>query len=175
MTLTSAQSVRLKIQDTPYLGAENLLGDGTAVTFALARRNLSSGSAYVVTTGGYSATGATFDASGAVTFSGRISANSAFRVTYVYSTFSDDEIDHFLTVGKSVVGAALEAAHALAFDGLRRASWGAPDGARFDDTAAQRHVMDLIKMLEDEEREDEADEAIAGGSAASWSLEQGNY
>lgn len=171
MALTSAQSVRLKIADAPALGAVTGVGDGSATTFALAHRNLTSGSAYVIAAGAWSATGATFDPTGAVTFANVISANSAFRVSYVYSTFSDAEIDHFLTAGGSVIGAALEAAHALAFDGLKRSSWSAPDSSSYDDTAAQRHVIELIGVLEREQ----GDEAIAGGSTASWSLTQGDY
>ena len=171
MTLTTAQRVRLKISDAPVRGEQAGVGDGSAVTFALSQRNLTSGSAYVAVGGAWSATGATFDPTGAVTFGTAISANSAWRATYVYSTFSEDEITDFLTVGGSVIGAAIEAAQSLAFDGLRRASWAAPDGSSFSDVAAQRHVLDLIAMLEAEQ----GDEAIAGGSTASWSLTQGDY
>lgn len=171
MPLTSAERVRLKIADPPTLGAGAGVGDGTAVTFALPHRNLTSGTAYLATTNGWSATGATFDPTGAVTFAARISAGSAFRVTYVYSVFSDAEVDEFLTTGGSIIGASIEAAQSLAFDGVKRASWSAPDGSSYNDTAAQQHIMALLRELHDEQ----ADEAIAGGSSASWSLDQGSY
>jgi hypothetical protein len=171
MTLTPAQRVRLKISDPPTLGGGAGVGDGSALSFALSQRNLTSGSAYVAVGGAWSATGATFDPTGVVTFATAISANSAWRTTYVYSTFSDDEITDFLAVGGSVVGAAIEAAQSLAFDGLRRASWSAPDGSSYSDVAAQRHVLDLIAMLQVEQ----GDEATVAGSTASWSLTQGDY
>lgn len=171
MPLTSAERVRLKIQDPPLLGAGAGVGDGTAVVFALPHRNLTSGTAYVSTTIGWSATGAAFDPTGTVTFASRISAGSAFRCTYVYSTFSDAEVDEFLTTGGSIVGAAIEACEALMFDGVKRASWSAPDGSSFNDTAAQGHLRELHAILTAQQ----ADEAIAGGSSASWSLTQGDY
>ena len=171
MTLSENQRVRLKVSDPPTLADSVYLGDGTAVSFTLPHRNLTSGTAYVPVAAGWSATGATFDPTGTVTFSARISAGSAFRTTYVYSTFSEEEITDFLALGGNVIGAALEAAHALAFDGLRRARWSAPDGSSWDDQAAQKHVMDLIAMLETEQ----GDEAAAAGSAESWSLTQGDY
>ena len=171
MTLTSAERVRLKIADPPTLGAGAGVGDGTAVTFALPHRNLTSATAYLSTTNGWSATGATFDPTGAVTFAARISANSAFRVTYVYSVFSDAEVDEFLTTGGSVIGAAVEACEALMFDGVKRASWSAPDGSSYNDTGAQAHLRELHAILTAQQ----GDEAIAGGSTASWSLDQGSY
>jgi hypothetical protein len=171
MPLTSAERVRLKIQDPPMLGAGAGVGDGTAVTFALPNRNLTSGTAYLPAAGGWSATGATFDPTGTVTFAARISANSAFRVTYVYSTFSDAEVDEFLTTGGSIIGAAIEACEALMFDGVKRASWSAPDGSSFNDTSAQAHLRELHGIL----LAQQSDEAVAAGQTASWSLDQGDY
>jgi len=105
----------------PTLADATYNGDGTATTFAMPQRNLTSASAFIaVGNTAWSATGATFNTSGQVAFSGVISANSAFRVTYVYSTFNDDEVDHMLSAGGSVMGGAIEACHALMFDSLRR-------------------------------------------------------
>lgn len=172
MTMTSAQRVRLKISDPPKIGAGAGNGDGTAVSFTLSNNNVVSGTAYVIGAGGgWSATGATFDPTGVVTFATRISAGSAFRVSYVYSTFSEDEIAQFLSDGGSVVGAAKEAIVTLMFDGLRRAVWVGVDGSSFDDTKAQTHLRAIYQTLSDEL----ADEATGSGYAASWSLEQGNY
>jgi hypothetical protein len=171
MTLTPAQRVRLKISDPPTLGGGAGVGDGTAVTFALPNRNLSSGSAFIAVGGAWSGTGATFDPTGLVTFATAISANSAFRCTYVYSTFSEDEIDDFLAVGGSVIGASLEVCESLMFDAAKRASWSAPDGSSYDDTSAQAHLRELHGIL----LAQQSDEAAAGGSVGSWSLTQGDY
>jgi hypothetical protein len=171
MTLTSSQRVRLKVADAPVRGEQAGVGDGSAVTFALSQRNLTSGSAFVAVGGAWSGTGATFDPTGLVTFATAISANSAFRCTYVYSTFSDDEITDFLDVGGSVIGAAIEVCETLMFDGAKRASWSAPDGSSYDDTSAQAHLRDLHRIL----LAQQSDEAAAGGSVGSWSLTQGDY
>lgn len=170
MTLTSAERVRLKIQDQPLRGVGQGVGDGTANSFALLHRNLTSGSAYVMLANGWSATGATFDPTGTVIFADAISANSAFRVTYVYSFFSDAEIDDFL-LENSVNDAAMEAVEALMFDSLKRASWSSPDGSAYDDTAAMRQLMDIYDRLQLNENE----EGTIAGGAASWSLTQGDY
>ena len=171
MTLTNNQSVRLKIQDQPLIADDTYHGDGSAITFGLPHRSLTSGSAFVPDGAGWTTTGATFDASGFVTFSDAVSANSAFRVRYVHSTFSDDEIDHFLDAGGSVNGAALEAVQTLMFDGLKRSNWRAPDGTEFDDTAA----MSLLRDLHDRLKSDLADNAIGGAAIESWSENQEHF
>lgn len=171
MTLTTAQQVRLRIQDQPVLYHGLMYGDGMATTFYFAQRNLASGTAYVPAGGtAWAATAATWDPAGTVTFSNTISANSAFRVTFQHSTFSDAEVDHFLTVGGGVAGAALEAVQSLMFDSLKRAKWKAPDGTEFDDTAAMRQLTDLHDRLK-AELEDQSD---TGAGFASWAEGQGN-
>jgi hypothetical protein len=171
MVLTTAQQVRLKIQDIPTLVDATYVGDGSASAFLLPHRNITSGSAFVMGAGTWTSTGATFNASGMVSFSGTISANTAFRTTYVQSVFSDDEIGHFTAVGGSVNGAALEAVHSLMFDSLKRARWMAPDGSQYDDTMAIQQLRDLYSALKTEL----VGEAIAAGSIQSWSLSQGDY
>ena len=149
MTLDVLAQTRLRIQDLPTVADLTQHGDGTAVTFALPHRNVVSASAYVPGAGGssWSATGATFDPTGFVSFSGVISANSAYRVRYVHSTFSDGEVGHFTAVGSGVPGAALEACKVLMFDSLKRASWAAPDGVTYDDTKAQAQLLALHDQL----------------------------
>lgn len=171
MPLTTAQRIRLKIQDQPQIADNTYYGDGSASVFQLPHRNLQSGTAYVPAAGSWTATGCTFDASGFVSFSGVISANSAWRARYVHSNFSDAEIDDWISAYGSVNGAAIEAVTTLMFDGLRRAAWASPDGTEYDDTKAMTLLNDLYKVLKDEE----ADEAAVGGSVESWSMEQGNY
>lgn len=172
MTLTTAQQVRLRLADAPLLADVTRYGDGTATVFTLAHTNLTSGTAYVpLGATAWTATGATFNASGTVAFSGVISANSAFRVTYVHSTFSDDEIGHFTAVGGTVAGAALEAVGTLMFDAVKRARWSSPDGTSFDDTAAMSHLQALYDRL----RVEQGEAAVGSGSLDSWSVEQEHY
>lgn len=172
MTLTTAQQVRLRVQDIPAIADVTLAGDGTATQFYTPQRNLTSASAFVpLNNTSWTATGATFDASGSVAFSGVVSAGSAFRLRYVYSVFSDDEIDTMLTAGGGVVGAGLEAVQSLMFDGLKRARWTAPDGSGYDDTAA----INLLKALYETLKSEQEDAATEMGGVASWGLEQGNY
>lgn len=148
MTLTTAQQVRGRIQDYPRIFDVTLYGDGSGSAFATQDyRNLTSASAFVPGANGWTATGAAFNVTGFVTFSGVISANSAFRVRGVYSVFSDDEIGHFTAVGGSVPGAALEAVRWLRFDALKRAKWAAPDGTMYDDTMALAQIGALESAL----------------------------
>lgn len=170
--LTSAEAVRLRIQDRATMIDRTLQGDGTAATFAIPFINQTSGQAYVPAAGGWSATGATFNPSGYVTFSGVISALSAFRVAYVCSVFSDDEIDHFLSVGGNVDGAALEAIETLMFDSLKRLQWSSPDGTSVNDTAAQSQLQAMYDRLL--VKINAAAEADAAGMV-SWAEVQGDY
>lgn len=171
MTLTTAQRVRLRVSDFPLMADLTHYGDGTAQTFALPHRNLVSASAFVPNGASWTATGATFNPSGSVAFSGVISGASAFRTTYVYSVFTDEEIDDFLTVGGGVNGAALEAVTTLMFDGLKRSRWSAPDGTSHDDTAAIGLLREMYNTL----KEEQAEEAVAGGGFGEWGMNQGNY
>lgn len=171
MTLTTAQQVRLRIQDLPLVADVTRHGDGTATVFQLEHRNVTSATAYVPGATGWTATGATVDPSGFVTFSGVISAGSAFRVRYVHSVFSDDEIGHMTAVGGGVAGAALEACKTLMFDSLKRAAWGAPDGTTYDDTKAMVQLTALYGQLTDEL----AGQALSEGTFAAWSLGQADW
>lgn len=168
MALTTAQQIRLRVQDQPRIADLVRYGDGYISAFDLPHVNLTSASAFVQTPTAWSATGATFNATGYVTFSGVPSANSALKLRYVHSVFSDDEIDHFQTVGGNINGAALEAVQVLMFDGLKRSRWAAPDGSQYDDTAAMKLLNDLYKTL-DEQMDDEG---IAGGGFGQWALTQ---
>lgn len=172
MTLTTAQQVRLRIQDAPAWFDDVRYGDGTAAVFDLGKRNLTTASAYLAVGGtAWSATGCTVDVSGVVAFSGVISAMTAFRVRGVHSVFSDDEIGHFTAVGGSVAGAALEAARTLAFDGLKRAKWAAPDGSSWDDTMALQALYSLIGKLEEEV----AGAELSAGAFGEWAITQENW
>lgn len=171
MTLTDAQRLRLRIQDQPMLEDRTYYGDGQASVFTLAYTNVSSASAYVSGSAGWTGTGATFNPTGNVAFSGVISANSAFRVTYTYSTFADAEIDQFLADGGGLAGASREACVALMFDATKRARWMAPDGSQFDDTIAMGHLRDMYKELTEEIQQ----AATLNGVISSWGLSQGDW
>ncbi len=178
MPLNTAQQVRLRVQDQHLRHEMTFPGDGSASAFALPHRNLQSGTAFVFVTAaggtpltGWSATGATFDVSGFVTFASVPSAASALRMTYVHSTFSDDEIGHFTAVGGSVNGAAFEAVEALMFDSLKRAAWAAGDGTTFDDTKA----MDQLRFMHSAFKAELQQAEIGMGDVASWAVNQENY
>jgi hypothetical protein len=171
MSLTTAQRVRLKIADAPRIADLTRYGDGMAVTFTTEHVNLTSGSAFVPNGAAWTSTGATFNASGFYTFANVISANSAYRVSYVHSIFSDAEIDQFLEDGGSVVGAAVEAVGSLMFDAMRCSRWMASDGSSYDNTSSQSHARSLYdKLLEELERE-----ATTAGSFQSWALNQDGW
>lgn len=171
MALTTAQQVRLKIQDAPTLADDTYYGDGMASSFQLPHRNITSASALVLDAQGqWSATGSTFSVSGVVTFADVISANTGFRTIYTHTVFSDDEIGYFTAVGGNVNGAAVEAIEALMFDSLKRARWIAPDGSQYDDTAAQRQLQAMWDRL----HANAEDEALTGGSVTSWAMNQEN-
>ena len=177
MALTTAQQVRLRIQDPWRRGSEVQYGDSTASSFQLAQgapySTLISATASIVNNG-WSATGCTVDnALGYVTFSGIPSANTAVRFDYQWAVFSDDAVDQFLTDGGSVRGAALQAVRTLRFNAPKRARWAAPDGTQYDDTQTMR----ALKELEDDLKEElvrYGDEGAAGGYE-SWAASQEEF
>jgi hypothetical protein len=169
MPLTSAQLVRQRIQDLPaYNDIATMIGDGTANSFKLPHVNLTTASAYVPVAAGWSATGATFDATfGIVSFPSAFSAQSAFRVTYVHTVFAEAVIDEYVSA-YGVLGAALQCAYDLQFDALKRAKWRSPAGDEYDDTDARNALKDIISALTHEQEQD----AIFGGGFNSWSVTQ---
>lgn len=173
MPLTSAQSVRELITDTPRYHDAGYFGDGTAQRFGFPHKNLTTASAYVpVGAGGgtaWSGTGCTFSPSGWVDFSGVISANSAWRATFVHTVFSDDVVDEYLSAEGGINAAAIRFAHTLLFDASKRAYWMSPDGSIFDDTKSIGALNNLISALKHEEEE----EAMQGGGFTSWAITQG--
>lgn len=172
MALTTAQQVRLRIQDTPTVFDHIGTADGQGSAYAVPYRNITSATAFVHDANSqWSATGATVNTSGYVTFSGVITGASAWRVRGVQSVFSEDEIGHMTAVGGSVAGAALEAVRTLMFDSLKRASWAAPDGSQFDDSMAQNTLLKMHDQLTAEV----ADTTVVDGGFASWAEGQEDY
>jgi len=172
MALTTAQRVRLKIQDAPVIADDTYTFDGSASAYNMPHVNLTSASAFIAGSDGqWSATGGTFNITGYVTFDTAYASASAFRTRYVHSNFSDAEISDFTAVGGGVDGAAIQAIEALMFDAVKRARWMAPDGSQFDDVAAQAHLRGMYNQL----KSAQADDAIAGGGMNSWSMNQERY
>lgn len=174
MPLSNLDIIRSRIQD--YAKAEDIFdyGDGLKTRFNLPHKNIMSATALVVVGGtAYSATAATFNVSGYVTFSSIIPLNTAVNFQYVQSTFSDDEIGYFTASGGgSVAGAALLAIRALRFDGLKRARWMASNGTQFDSTNA---ITELGRIESALKAELEEDAALAGGSVIGWSEGQQDF
>lgn len=172
--LTTAEQVRLRIQDRWRWAEENRYGDGSASAFKLAQGSpysiISAASALVAGAAGWSGTGAAFDTGlGLLTFSGVPSANTGFKAVYQWAVFSDADIEYFTAAGAGTVpGAALEAVRALMFDSLKRARWAAPDGTQYDDTKAQ----DTLTKMHDLLLKEIAQDLGAEGGIESWSETQ---
>jgi hypothetical protein len=171
VTLTTAQQIRLKIADLPRLADNTYYGDGLASAFLLPHTNLISGTAYVPNGAAWASTGATFNASGMVSFSSTISANSAFRTTYVHSVFSETEIDNFVEIGGNVNGAAIQALHTLMFDAAKRARWMGSDGSQYDDVAAGEYLWKAYSAI----KEEDLQAGAAAISFQSWTMNQQDW
>jgi len=179
MALTTAQMVRGRLNDPYRYSGEILHGDGSASAFKLfqgAPYSVLSGSATAsvyVTATGWSATGCTVDHTlGRVTFSGTVSANSAFMVDYAWAVFGEDELAYFTAVGGGVVGAAMEGVKWLMGDAWKRARWAAPDGSQYDDSKALDNLKKLYDTLKDEKQ---GGESGPEGGVESWTIEQQYY
>ena len=163
-----ADRLRLLLRDKPALVDRTITGDGLTNAFLLPERNITTGSAYITGSAGWSGTGATYNPSGEVQFSAVIGANVLVRLRFVASVWSDTEIADFASEG--LYAGARRAAYELLFDSTKRARWAAPDGTSFDDTAAIRAVEKLIDVLNQQQGE----EVISGGGYAQWSENQPN-
>jgi len=141
MTLTTAEQVRLRLNDPWKYGLEMQYGDGTASAYKLQQgapySTVLSATASVYSANvGWSGTGATINTGlGLLTFSGAISANTAFQVNYLWAVFSDAELGFFTAQG-DVRAATLMGVRVLMADAWKRARWAAPDGSQYDDSKA---------------------------------------
>ena len=168
MALTTAQQVRLGIQDQPLWEDRVMSGDGLTFRWNLSpHTNVSSGTAYVSVPNGWLVTGSTWYSNPAsVYLDRRVSANSAFRLTYIHSVFSDDEIDYFVSAnGNTILGAQIAAVETLMFDSLKRASWTSPDGMSVNDTQAQS----MLQQMHDRLVSQRAD-SIIDGAVGHWDV-----
>lgn len=155
--LNTADMLRRYIGDRPRLAVETYYGDGTASTFQMSGAPIISGctslggfapSARVPTGNGWSATGAAFNYHhGTVSFSGTISANSAFQVEYTYATFSDQEIDQVTASYGTYPEMQLDLIHTLMADSYKRARWASQRGAFFDDSLTMENLMSMRSAI----------------------------
>ena len=176
MALSTAEIVRMRLNDPYRRSREVQHGDGTASGFKLAQGApysiVISATASVVSAGvGWSATAATFDNSaGYVVFSGTISANTAAQYDYLWAVFSDDEIAYFTAQG-GISQAVLMGVHTLMGNSWKRARWQAPDGSEYDDTKAMASLVQWRSAL----RAEMIDDIGPEGGVESWAETQGNY
>ena len=175
MALTTAQQVRLRIQDNWRYAQEPRFGDGSASAFRLSQgapySTISGVALLVSTTAGWTATGGGWNTGlGLVTFSGVISANSAWQAEYQWAVFSDDEVGYFTAVGGTINGAAREAVKTLMFDNARRARWSSPDGTSYDDTKSMSDLRAMYDLLVTDD-----EETGPAGGIESWGEQQMNY
>ena len=177
MALTTAQQVRMRIQDNWRRGMETLIGDGTASAFKLQQGApysvLVSATASVIKdlAQGWSATACTIDtARGYVEFSGIISAGTAMQMDYLWAVFGDDEIEYFTAQG-SVRAAALMACRTLMGNAWKRARWVAPDGRQYDDSRAMEQLARWESSLISERTADQGPTVLVD----SWAENQEDY
>lgn len=168
----TAQLVRQRIQDFLQYEDTTYYGDGTATRHKLPHVNLQSGSAWVAPAGNaWVATGATFNVTGYMDFANVVSAQTAFRVAYVHSVWSDDVIGEYVTAGGGINGATLQCAYDLLFDNVKRSRWMAANGAQYDNIQAGQFAKDIISAIKAEMFE----EATQYGAMTSWAENQGDY
>lgn len=183
--MNTADQLRFAMADKPRLLVETKYGDGTASAFQLSGVPLVSGgtalgafqpSAFVpVGAGGgtaWSATGASFNYNlGTVSFSGAISANSAYQVSYTYAVFSDQEIDMITGMYGDMPSMRLALVSNLMSDAYKRASWQSQAGASYDDSKTMQNLMLMRSAIIAERTEEQG----PVGDVFSWSTEQQNY
>lgn len=153
MALNTSDILRVRISDRPRLAIETYYGDGTASVFQISGTPVITGStalgglnpsAYVPVGNSWSATGATFEFNhGLVSFSGTISANSAFQCRYTWAVFSDQETDQITASCATMEDMRLAMIDTLMADSYKRARWASQRGAFFDDSLTMENLMSM--------------------------------
>jgi hypothetical protein len=174
MALTTAEIVRLRLNDPWRREYEVQFGDGTASSFKLFQgapySNTISGTASVINTG-WSATGNTWDVSaGYVEFSGVISAGTGVRFDYQWAVFSDADMAYFTAQG-GITNAVLAGVQTLMGNAWKRARWQSPDGHQHDDSKAMDHLKTWRSAL----RAELVDDIGPEGGFESWGIGQSEY
>jgi hypothetical protein len=179
MSLSQDRALRLGVNDQPRLADETLYGNGTASSFQLAHYPIVSASpatapAILVAGGaGWTATGATVSfLFGTVTFSGIISANSSFRASYHWATFSDEEISYYTGLYPGdLTSQKLRVVEDLMMDAYKRHSWGAAGGQNVNEDSLFGKLEKMREMLQRKL----TTEQDADGRFISWADEQENF
>jgi hypothetical protein len=171
MTLSLDQQVRLRLTDPVRIEDRVYFGDGSASSFVLPHNNIVSGTGYVMAGGGWSATGASFNPSGEVVFSGVPIDQQQWRVRYQWSVFSDEEIGYFTAEGGDAVGAAILGVQTLIVDASKRSQWMSPDGSQFSDIGSINALYAAYSALKDEQ----LNAGAATVSFQSWTINQQDW
>jgi hypothetical protein len=150
-TLNSAEILRRRVGDKPRMAIETYYGDGFNNMFQYSGNPIVTGctslgaikpSAYVLAGNGWSGTASTFDyLQGTVTFSGTISALSAFQLVYTYATFSDQEIDQVTAAYGSIPDMQMDLIDTLMADSYKRMAWGSERGSTYDESKTMTNLM----------------------------------
>ncbi len=181
MAFNTAEQVRFFINDKPRYSMETHYGDGTASAFQVSGAPLVSGatslggrapSALVPIGNAWSATGVTFDYNqGLVTFSGVISAESAFQIVYTYGTFSDAEIDFVTANFGDLYSMRLALVDNLMGDAWKRMRWASVGGAHFDDSMAMANLLRMREAIRAEMTTEQGGQMVYD----SWSKAQEDF
>ncbi len=182
MALNTADQLRFFMNDRPRYMDETRYGDGTANQFQVSGVPLVSGatalggfqpSAFVPLGGtAWSATGASFNYQhGVVSFSGVVSANSAWRVQYTYAVFSDQELDLVTGLYGDLNAMRLALVDNLMADAYKRARWGSFGGASYDDSKTLDNLMKMRSAI----RAAMTEEQGPLGGIESWDANQQDY
>jgi hypothetical protein len=174
MALTTAEIVRLRLNDPWQYASEVHFGDSTGSGFRLiqgAPHSCTISGVASVVNGGWSATAVAWDtARGYVTFFEAVPANTAVRFDYHWAVFSDDDMAYFTAQG-GVIDAVIAGVETLMSNAWKRARWAAPDGSQYDDSKAMDNLMKLRAAMTAKKFE----EVGPAGGLASWAEGQGDY
>jgi len=178
MALTTAQQVRLRLNDPWRYAQETQYGDGSGSALKLQQgapySTIISATASILwsANSGWSATASTIDAAlGTMVLDGVISAHTAIQMDYQWAVFSDDEIEYFTAAGGDTRGAALMGVRTLMGNAWKRARWAAPDGSQYDDSKAMQNLMRWESALIAERTVEDG----PAGSFVNWAETQADY
>jgi hypothetical protein len=156
MALTDLQRLRLKIADRPsvVLNEQIGAGDGATTKFKTQLAPVVSESETVTVNGAEQTRDTDYsidDGTGVITFDGAPASEAAIKVSYQWTTFSDEELNDLLDQKGSIVGAAIEAIGWLLADTDRLISY-TYGQEKVDRKDVRRALNDLLDRLEKEAR-----------------------
>ncbi len=179
MAITDAQGLRRAIGDIHQRVVEVPTGDGLASAFQLDSFPIASGTAQSIAGSAtviapYGSLTATWNFNyGLITLNGVPSANSAIgTAVYYHSTFSDEEIDRYLSAnGSDLQAATLNVVQDLMGDAWKRAKWAAGAGVSYDDSEAMKRLQAWYNTIWQSIRENYG----SSPGPLAWSETQADY